>query len=358
MPKQIFIFEWLLEPNVEPCSFTTSDQLFIQPVLSDYTLGHVYFLYRDEDDLRCPICSDEYQRGDLIVSLTCSHTIHLQCAMSWFLESGRLECLQCKKPIIRDHVKTIAYTDLAPLLSTLQFYHRPALHHCWLYDKFGNRRSTSESVKKYSSDLKLQDFLYSTRAPIVMQYAKVLLRLLDLQDDVLALGGRSMVFDKDGFLIADLQDDVLALGKNRNRRYLRTMQPDPQQPDPQQPDPQQPDPQQLDPPSVPGQTSLGGQQTPPSLEVQDGLESSLLNPLSQYIWEQRDSEQNVDETSSIPTAVDASPPTVNNEVSEDLDLSDDAQWPRLPPPGTKMSSKRERRYGSLKSANGISGERN
>jgi hypothetical protein len=301
---------------VESRSSTTSDHLFVQPVLADYTLGHIYFPYRDEDDLCCLICRGAYQQSDLIIRLACQHMIHLPCAMSWFLESGRLRCLQCMKSIRRRHVKSISYRNAAPLLSTLKLNYHPPIQRRWLYDSFGKPRSTNESIREFSSDHKLQDFFYGTKNTIVRRYARVFLRILEFQDDILALKGKSLVFDKDGVLILALQKNALALEADLSSLTRQTIQPIPL--------------------PVASQTSLEGQQTPLSLRLQGGLE---LPPSSQSAPVQQDSEQEAGETGSMPTPVDASPSTPSDERYKDLHLSDDTEWPRLPPPGTQKSDK-------------------
>lgn len=49
---------------------------------------------RDEDDLRCGICIQDYKPGEQILLLPCSHRSHLECAADWFKES--FTCPYCR----------------------------------------------------------------------------------------------------------------------------------------------------------------------------------------------------------------------------------------------------------------------
>lgn len=48
----------------------------------------------------CSICLQEYEQGELLLTLPCMHVFHKQCATRWLLEPESAgECPQCKAPI-------------------------------------------------------------------------------------------------------------------------------------------------------------------------------------------------------------------------------------------------------------------
>lgn len=58
---------------------------------------------RDEDDLECAICKEDYQNFDLLTRLPCRHTFHRRCAENAF--RSRDTCPMCRTPVPLTYVR-------------------------------------------------------------------------------------------------------------------------------------------------------------------------------------------------------------------------------------------------------------
>jgi hypothetical protein len=189
--ERICILQWMQDSCIGSSAlFSPGEQLPLREIRSDHELRPVNFPYRDQDSLRCPICISDFQRKDLVIHLACGHTFHLECAIRWFIESGRLNCVHCTVAVKRDQVKARSYRKSRPLLSTLARRRwgpaNPELAELYcLQDLYSKEEAVAEHVRTFCLDLNLQRVLESTKdkslAKIsrVTRYAMVLLLVLE-----------------------------------------------------------------------------------------------------------------------------------------------------------------------------------
>lgn len=52
-------------------------------------------LVRDQDDLSCALCWEEYKAGDVTMLLPCSHRYHMECVQDWVRE--KFDCPYCRQ---------------------------------------------------------------------------------------------------------------------------------------------------------------------------------------------------------------------------------------------------------------------
>jgi hypothetical protein len=190
---RICVLQWMQDSHVGSSAlFSPGDQLPLEEIRSDHKLRPINFPYRDQDDLRCPICVCDFQRDDLVLHLACGHTFHLECVTKWFIDSGRLDCVHCTGAVRRDQVKARSYRKSRPLLSTLARRRwgpaKPELAELYcLQDLYSKEEAVAEHVRTFCLDLNLQRVLESTKdrslAKIsrVTRYAMVLLLVSEFQ---------------------------------------------------------------------------------------------------------------------------------------------------------------------------------
>lgn len=54
----------------------------------------VYKTNRQEDDLKCPVCIEAIQEGQVCIKTPCSHVFHSICVIGWF--KIKSTCPMCK----------------------------------------------------------------------------------------------------------------------------------------------------------------------------------------------------------------------------------------------------------------------